>query len=295
MSIIGKVGRRSRKLILLNVLLHTVLIVGAITMIYPFMLMISSSFKSAVDNTRLSLIPRYFYDDKALYRKYLESRYNEESSRLMDNYPGGWISFAETQLPQNPSKVLYDQWQSFLAARPQSYGGYHYYLAEHYGRGVYPLAQRQYRALLRQENDNDIGQFNRRYNTGAQSWEEIVVEEKEIFGRNFASSNEGYLGRFRQFKEQSPAWMRLFVNPDGCFVNSVLIPHYVNGIPDYNHLHGTNYQSWDQVTLPVSCPLEGDPLREHWLHYAREVLNVQHLGLQAGAEDGFRQMLQAKY
>ncbi|MCD8480641.1 MAG: hypothetical protein LRZ88_10810 [Candidatus Cloacimonetes bacterium] len=99
MSIIGKVGRRSRKVILLNTILHIVLLIGAITMIYPFMLMISSSFKSAVDNTRLSLVPRYFYDDEALYQKYLESRYNEESSRLMDNYPGSWISFAEVRLP----------------------------------------------------------------------------------------------------------------------------------------------------------------------------------------------------
>jgi ABC-type glycerol-3-phosphate transport system permease component len=295
MSIIGKVGRRSRKLILLNSCLHIVLVLGAITMIYPFLLMISSSFKSAVDNTRLSLIPQYFHDDQALYQKYLESRYNEESSRLMDNYPGSWISFAEVQLPPDPSPVIGQHWQDFLKEHPESYSLYSYYVAEHYGRGVYPLAQRQYRGILRQENDKDIGQFNRRYNTGAASWEEIVVEEKEIFRRNFVSSNEGYLGRFREFKAKSLAWMRLFVNPDGSFVNTVLIPHYLNGLEEFNQIHGTAYQSWDQISLPTSCPPPGDPLREHWLHYARDVLNIQHLGLQQGAEAGFREMAKDKY
>ena len=209
MSIIGKVGRHSRKVRLLNSLLHIMLILGAITMFYPFMLMVSSSFKSAVDNTRHSLIPRYFLHDEALYQKYLESRYNEESSRLMDNYPGSWIAFSEVRMPYKPNKLLYDEWQRFLTDNPDRWGVYHYYLAEHYGRGVYPLAQRQYRSLIRQENDGDITRFNQRYNTGAQSWEEIVVEEKDIFRRNFVSSNEGYLGRFRSFKEQSPGWMRL--------------------------------------------------------------------------------------
>lgn len=295
MSIIGKVGRRSRKVILLNTILHIVLLIGAITMIYPFMLMISSSFKSAVDNTRLSLVPRYFYDDEALYQKYLESRYNEESSRLMDNYPGSWISFAEVRLPPDPCPVIGQHWQDFLLEHPQSYSLYSFYVAEHYGRGVYPLAQRQYRRILRGENNNDIAEFNRRYNTGAASWEEIVVEEKEIFRRNFVSSSDGYLGRFREFKEQSPPWMRLFVNPDGSFVNNELIPHYINGLEEFNQAHGTSYESWDQITLPVSCPAVGDPMREHWLHYAREVLNIQHLGLQKEAESAFRKLAQEKY
>lgn len=295
MSIIGKVGRRSRKVRLLNSLLHITLILGAITMIYPFMLMVSSSFKSAVDNTRLSLIPRFFFYDETLYQKYLESRYNEESSRLMDNYPGSWIAFSEVRLPKKPNKLLYDEWQRFITDNPDRWGVYHYYLAEHYGRGVYPLAQRQYRSLIRKENDGEITRFNQRYNTGAQSWEEIVVEEKDIFRRNFVSSNEGYLGRFRSFKEQSPGWMRLFVNPDGAFVTTALIPYYLGGLEEFNRIHQTDYEGWDQITLPASCPPQGDPLREHWLNYAREVLNIQHLGLEAGAEEGFQQMLRGKY
>ena len=94
--------------------IHFVLVVGALTMIYPFLLMISFSFKSNVDSTSLDLIPAFTYNDKALYKKYIESRYNEESSRLMDNYPGNWISFTEVSLPDNPNYKIYQEWLEFL-------------------------------------------------------------------------------------------------------------------------------------------------------------------------------------
>ncbi|HNZ07953.1 MAG TPA: ABC transporter permease subunit [Candidatus Cloacimonadota bacterium] len=293
MSIIGKVARRDPKTRALNLAMHLILILGSLTMLYPFALMLSSSIKSAVDGTRMELIPPYLYQDAALYQKYLESRYNEESSRLMDNYPGSWISFAEVKLPDNPDPAV---WQDFKAFLKQSdYSVYHYYVAEHYGRGVYPLAQRQYRKILRSENSNSLVEFNKRYGTGAVSWEEIVVEEKEITRRLFTSSSSGYLGRFRKFKEQTPLWQRLFVDPDGCFVNSELIPSAGGDLAKFNGLNGTSYQAWTDIRLPSECPPEGHHLREPWLRYARAVLNIHQLGLTDSALPAFRAMLKDKY
>lgn len=293
MSIIGKVARREPKTRALNLAMHLILVIGSLTMLYPFALMLSSSIKSAVDGTRMELIPPYLYKDAALYQKYLESRYNEESSRLMDNYPGSWISFAEVELPKAPNPAVYKDWQDFVAQA--EYGPYHYYVAEHYGRGVYPLAQRQYRKLLREENGNSLVEFNKRYGTGAVSWEEIVVEEKEIMRRLFTSSTEGYLGRFRRFKEQTPMWQRLFVDPDGMFVNSEVIPSAGGDLAKYNRLHGTSYQAWTDIRLPETCPPEGHHLREPWLRYAKEVLNIHHLSLEPSALPAFQAMLAEKY
>jgi len=295
MSIIGKVGRNSRKIRSLNLSLHILLCLGAITMIYPFLLMISSSVKSGVDSTRINLIPPFLFNDEALYQKYLESRYNEESSRLMDNYPGSWISFFEVTTPDKPSEGLYKEWLGFLKQREADYGVYHYYLAEHYGRGVYPLAQRKFRRLLRQENDNDLVVFNRRYYTGARTWEEIVVEEKDIMRRNFISSKDGYLGRFRDFKEKSTYSQRLYINPEGTFVNTELIPSVGGDLELFNGKYGTDYATWSEIKLPRTCPPEGDPLQEPWLHYCREVLNIQHIRLRPEADASFVQMLKGKY
>lgn len=290
MSIIGKVGQKSLKVKSLNISIHAILIIGALTMIYPFMLMISFSFKSAVDNSSLSLIPEFLYNDEVLYQKYLESRYNEESSRLMDNYSGRWIAFSEVRLPENPNYNAYLDWNEFI--EQYIYSVYDYYLSEHYGRGIYPYTQRQYRRLLRKENNNDISVFNQKYNTGAGSWEEIVVEEKDIFGRTFVSSQDGYLGRFREFKEKSPQWMRFYVNPDGAFVNSELYNRYAGDIKNFEY---AAHASWEDVRLSKYCPPEGHYLREYWLYYVKEVLNVRQIGLQSHAIIPFRDMLKERY
>ncbi len=295
MSIIGKVARKSTKMRVLDSAIHIILVLGAITMIYPFMLMLSSSVKSNVDSGNLELIPRYIHNEEALFKKYLESRYNEESSRLMDNYPGGWISFGEVHLKPNPSRFLFDAWQDFMAKSEDRFGVQDYYVAEHYGRGVYPLAQRKYRGILRDENNNSLVEFNRRYHTGAKSWEEIAVEEKEIFGRNFASSTEGYLGRFREFKRQSPMWMRYYVNPEGAFLNSELIPEFSSDLSKLNAAWGTQYRSWNDIRLPERLPKEGDPIREHWLNYIREVVSLQQLRIDGQAVDDLQAMLKEKY
>jgi len=279
---------------ILNLALHLILILGSITMIYPFALMISSSLKSNVDGVRITLIPPYLHNDEALWQKYLESRYNEESSRLMDNYPGSWISFAEAELhPEKANPALYRLWMDFLQQEQDRISVFHYYVAEHYGRGIYPLAQRQFRKQLREENHNSLVEFNNRYGTGAVTWEEIVVEEKDIYSRNFVSSSEGYLGRFRRFKETTPLWMRYYVNPDGNFVNTELIPAYSGDLERFNRAQGTHYTSWDQVRLPVSVP--EDSLREIWLHYVRSSLNLQHLKLAEAAGADYRSYLRDKY
>ncbi len=293
MSIIGKVGRKSIRVRILNSSIHLVLIIGALTMIYPFLLMISFSFKSNVDSTSLNLIPAFIYNDEALYKKYIESRYNEESSRLMDNYPGSWISFSEVSLPDSPNQKIYQEWNKFLTANPPS--PYHYYVAEHYGRGIYPYAQRIFRKELRKENDNSLIEFNQKYNTGAQSWEEIVVEEKDIYRRNFVSSKTGYLGRFREFKEETPLWMRYFVNPEGTFINSELIPEYGDDIASFNQANGSNYSKWSDIPIPRSVPEIGDLLRDKWIHYTKRVINIRHLGISLEAEQYFQNMLAEKY
>ncbi len=60
-------------------LIYFVLIIGGITMVYPFLIMVSGSFKGPVDINNYSVIPRYFFNKKVLFRKYLESKYNEST------------------------------------------------------------------------------------------------------------------------------------------------------------------------------------------------------------------------
>ena len=75
MPIISNIGRRSTRIRIVFGLMFTVLTIGSVTMIYPFLMMLSGSFKSEADSEGLSVIPAYWFDDDILYQKYVESRY----------------------------------------------------------------------------------------------------------------------------------------------------------------------------------------------------------------------------
>ena len=53
MAIIGKVEKKSLKVRVLNISIHVLLLLGAVTMVYPLLLMVSGSFKSDVDRIHL--------------------------------------------------------------------------------------------------------------------------------------------------------------------------------------------------------------------------------------------------
>ena len=60
MSIISEIGRKSFKVKMLYFTIYSTLTIGALTMVYPFMLMLSGSTKSAVDVKYFDAVPRFF-------------------------------------------------------------------------------------------------------------------------------------------------------------------------------------------------------------------------------------------
>ena len=75
MPILNPVERKSftGKLSILTI--YIILILGGITMVYPFSLMLSGSLCSGVDGERYKLIPQYLTDDNMLLLKYIEYKY----------------------------------------------------------------------------------------------------------------------------------------------------------------------------------------------------------------------------
>lgn len=75
MPVLGQVALRSARGRIWLGAIYALLSLGAVTMVYPFALMVATSFCSESDSDEYRLIPRYLYDDAALYRKYLEAKY----------------------------------------------------------------------------------------------------------------------------------------------------------------------------------------------------------------------------
>lgn len=71
MPLIPQVGRKSKTTIILISFFYLILVLGSITMIYPFALMIASSICSNADYHEFRLFPRYLFNEKMLFKKYI--------------------------------------------------------------------------------------------------------------------------------------------------------------------------------------------------------------------------------
>ena len=86
MAIISTIGRRSFKIRALIFSIYFILIVGATTMVYPFMLMLAGSTKSSVDSPDSNVIPPFLKTDDDLYRKHVEGLLNEHLLMMRNIY-----------------------------------------------------------------------------------------------------------------------------------------------------------------------------------------------------------------
>ena len=75
MAIIPAIGRKSAKIRTLILGVYALLILGSITTVYPFLMMLGTSVASLTDYEQYRVLPRYLYDDKALASKYLQEKY----------------------------------------------------------------------------------------------------------------------------------------------------------------------------------------------------------------------------
>ena len=83
MPIISIIGSRSLKVRLVYVFIFLILISGAVTMVYPLMLMLCGSVKSKADFMEEAPWPSYWFDDLSLFQKYVESKYNEYLNEVL--------------------------------------------------------------------------------------------------------------------------------------------------------------------------------------------------------------------
>ena len=104
MPLIPIIGRKQPKMRLVIALLYTALTLGAITMVYPFVVMIATSFTSPVDHDEFRPVPSYITDDIWLFRKYIEAKYNEEIPRFNAALSNDVASFKDLAPPRGVAR-----------------------------------------------------------------------------------------------------------------------------------------------------------------------------------------------
>lgn len=297
MPLISTIGRKNKNIRLLIAGIYLLLIVGSITMVYPFMLMIAGSTKSSVDVNEMNILPGFLTSDAKLYRKYLESLFNEKMELYKLTYNVDDTSFEAAQLPQLINKKLVDSWQAFLdQAGLSAYASTVGMMYMPASKGVQPLQLRAFMGELAQDYGSDIEQVNQALNTQYYSWNTFTVRPEPYIQRRDVPSPSLIENRLLDFYQTVPDVYRFYPSIPGMYRSMFLKTQYTRDIAQYNQTHNTNYASYDEVHLSRTYPVDATSLqKKDWLSFTRQTVNLLWLTAKPSARPMYNRFLKAKY
>ena len=295
MPIISQIGRRDPRVRLLIAAMYAVLMVGSAAMLYPFLLMVAGSTKSAVDTRALEIVPRFFVDDLALYRKHIEGLFNESVDAMNIAYDTDFASFEQVVPPAATQPALVDAWRKFLRERPlPDYASTLGYLQANVSKTV-PLNLREFKAALGDRYDDDIEKVNDALGAGFVGWNAFYILPGNTLTRRSVPSDLPLARAVAEFAGTRPEGYRYWFSVDGFYKRLFLKSRYTRDVAEYNRAHGAALASYDEVTLPDTAPPGEGLVRSEWETFVRQTLNLLWLRAEPGAAEPYRAYLRAKY
>lgn len=281
MPIISQIGRRSWGVRLVLGAIYLALLVGAATMVYPFMLMLSGSVKSETDLLLISPVPQFWFDDTILFQKYVESKHNVQimdAEAAWGRRIGSWRSITP---PTEADSAHLDE---FLAWRPECPW---WTLGHAWGGKLLPENARLFRGQMVARFGGDIDAYARAVKLPVGDWNAVMPPWKHP-GR-CPPLPDPLRDAFNAYAAARPARDRILENIDGQFWQ-FLVRRYTDDIDAYNRDHATRRRSYDEVFLAARVP-HSPAERADWEEYVREVLSLQFVRLEASLAPAFRAYL----
>lgn len=284
MPIISPIGARSWRIRWVYGAIYAVLAVGAVTMIYPFLLMLTGSVKSEADAAFISPWPQFWTDDLVLFQKYVESKNNVligDAEAAWGRRVGSWRSVG----PPTESESRY--LEEFLEWRPQC----PWWTLGHISGGkLLPINARLFRGAMVGRFRGDIDAYRAAMRLPVGNWNAVMPPAAPP-GR-YPPPPDPLRTAFGAFAAARPIEDRIVENIDGHYWQ-FLARRYSEDIAVYNREHGTHLASYDDVFLERRVPAQARQ-REDWEEYVRELLPLRFIRLEASLGPAFREYLGGK-
>jgi len=332
MSLIPEVGRKTWSMRTVIGLLYLVLSLGALTMIYPFLVMLSTSIRSGADLNDYTIIPKYLHDDGMLFSKYAEIKYAANMTKINNLYGTDFVKSEDIAAPQKtpltPGQTkLVQDWREFRNT-----------LAPKYtlpGFGPIPLLTAPsrlldiYRSWLTIKFDGDISKLNRQYREENVGFQQVSAPLERPTNREWAADKTSKMTDWLAFKKTLSQDDLNVVACDPLFSNFLKQSKYDGDIKKLNAAYGTTYKSFNDLHLSRVLPTDSGqredftvvmhanpghetakPLNEFhvsrilpasksqqadWEDFVRTVLPFRYMGLSSKALPVYRQYLSARY
>jgi multiple sugar transport system permease protein len=296
MPIISRIGRRHPKVRALYFGMYAFLIVGASTMVYPFLLMISGSTKSNVDIKYFDAIPRFVRDDLWLYRKHQEALFNESMTARNSAYETDDTAFDFIDPPAAEKNAVLDAWTAFLDADRLPAHAYTVGHIQCVMSRTLPLYLREFKAQIRRKYGDDLDAVNNAIGARFVAWNAITLQAREYLARRDKPQAGGITAEVDELKAAAPYGMRYYFSARGYFKQAYLKSLYSRNIANYNQAHGTDYASYAEIDLARRFPADAPPReQEDWENFVRSTLSLVWIEGTPDAVEDYRAFLKAKH
>lgn len=293
MPIISSIGRKHPKTRFLVAVIYLVLTLGAATMVYPFLLMISGSFKSVVDRQDWDVIPRYLHDDGMLYRKFIESKYNETLGHAGATHLVPYFSFEKIERPSRIREQAVRDYREFIEST--QWRDDYRTLGFVFANRMRPLNNRLFLANAQSKSDGDIQRFNETFGSTYEKWEQVNMQAERWTDRYYSPMAPPLGPIYQETRARRPHHEFYLVNLSGDFLERQVYPKYSRfQIDALNRAYQTNFASFADLHLPSRVPSNPAFARD-WENYVRRFLHPRYIRLDDSAADAWRRFLRAKY
>lgn len=297
MSIFLKSERKDSKVILLLSIIYIFLSFGALTMIYPLLLMLSGSVKGKLDAYEFDVVPKFLVNDDVLYKRYTEQKYNEKVDEYQVANKEFIRIFKKVEPPIQINEIILNDWKNFQIKTDIPASFFHvgnmYYLPGASNR-VTTKNTRKFRNYIRDLCGNSSEKFRSMFKTQLPNWYFLDLTPERLLDRNYQIPQTKFANVFYDFKEEIQFEDRVYLSLDGKFSKYLRSLNAYNGsIESFNKKHNTLFKTFFDISFSNSYP--SDLLSKHWETFVRFELNPQFIFLNDQGRSLFNSYLSKKF
>lgn len=297
MSLIPVVGRKSWKARLTIAGLYLILSIGAVTMIYPFLVMLSTSIRSEVDLNDYSVVPAYLYDDSKLFAKYAEIKYASNLDQINGYYGTDFIKSEQiVPVQKTPPTVaqrkLVQDWNEFRNTLDLKYK-----VPTFAPPALLTSPTRlldEYRLWLRNRFHSDIRALDKAYSEENDSFDGVIAPFQRPTNREWSPDNTPKVRDWLKFEKMLPAEGTSVVACDPLFSAYLKQDIFDSDISRLNAAYGTKHKSFNEIHLSPTMP-ENPAERADWENFMRTLFPFRYMELRSDVLPVYRKFLAGRY
>ena len=285
MPLLSPVGKRSAGTRLLVAVMYLLLVIGAVTTVYPFLLMVGASVTSSAESGQpFTPVPRYLYDDDTLFAKWVEERYAGDTERISVLYHrrvGKVIT--DVSLPSRAeakaAEAAVAAWDGIVSRLPETDRD-----AAFRGYATHPSPLHiRYEAYLRARFNGDIGRMNAAYLTQFSRFDQILVPVERGMTRSWRMPDTPRDRDYAAWKRTLPTTLKAPISVAALWSQFLREDTYRDDLPALQRAWGAAAR-FDAVALPRTAP-QAPGARRSFEAFVRGRLPLRYVSVDPSSPD----------